>query len=164
MTLKRWVTLAMLAGIALTIYLVEAQIPTPLPIPGVKLGLANIVTLLVLARFGPRDALTVLLVRIVLGSIFAGQIISFFYSLAGGLLCLLVMLLALRLLGTRQLWAVSVFGAIAHNIGQLAVAVFLTNLGILWYAPALFAAAIVTGVFTGIAAQAVLKHIPKGKI
>ncbi len=163
MKLKQQLTLAMLTAIALTVFLIEANLPALVPIPGVKLGLSNCVTLIVLALLGKREAGIVLLLRIVLGSIFAGQAVSFLYSIAGGFLCYLVMCLTFTLLSEKQLWAVSVFGALAHNAGQLGVAVLLTNAGVLWYAPFLLVSAILTGAFTGVAAQAVVIKIPKLK-
>ena len=163
MNLKRKLTLSMFTAIALTVFLIEANLPGLVPIPGVKLGLSNCITLIVLAMLGKREAGIVLLLRIVLGSIFAGQAVSFLYSLAGGALCYAVMCVMLKALGVKQLWAVSIFGALAHNAGQLLIAVLLTNAGVLWYAPVLLVSAIVTGAFTGVAAQAVVKALPKEK-
>ena len=163
MKLKRQMTLAVLTAIALTVFLIEANLPAFVPIPGVKLGLANCITLITMAFLGKREGAVVLLMRVVLGSIFAGQIVSFLYSLVGGVVCWLIMCLMLKLLGVKQLWVVSIFGAIGHNAGQLLVAVLLTNPGILWYAPVLLVSAILTGAFTGIAAQAVVTKLPKEK-
>ena len=91
MDIKKMTALAMFSVIALTIFMLESTIGPIVPIPGIKLGLANIVTLLVLVLYGPKEALFVLIIRILLGSMFGGQMISFFYSLAGGLLCWLIM-------------------------------------------------------------------------
>ena len=74
MEIKRLTRNALLTAIALTIFMVEAQIPTLIPVPGVKLGLSNIVTIFAMFAYGPLDALMILLVRIILGSIFSGQI------------------------------------------------------------------------------------------
>ena len=87
--------MALLTAVALTIFMVELQLPALAPIPGVKLGLANIITVYAMFVLGPRDTACILLVRILLGSIFSGQLMALFYSLAGGLLCYLVMLLSL---------------------------------------------------------------------
>ena len=88
---KRLTTLALLTTIALTIFVVESAIPTLVPIPGVKLGLANIVTLFVLKRYKFSDVAIVLAMRIILATIFTGQAVSFIYSVSGGFLCLIVM-------------------------------------------------------------------------
>ena len=81
MDIKKMTALAMFSVIALTIFTAESMIGPIVPIPGIKLGLANIVTLLVLVLYGPKEALFVLIVRILLGSMFGGQMVSFFYSL-----------------------------------------------------------------------------------
>lgn len=161
MKLKRQMTLAVLTAIALTVFLIEANLPTFVPIPGVKLGLSNCITLIAMALLGKREGGVVLLLRVILGSIFAGQAVSFLYSIVGGAVCWGVMCLMLRLLGVKQLWAVSIFGALGHNAGQLLVAVLLTNPGILWYTPVLLVSAILTGAVTGVAAQAVVTKFPK---
>lgn len=127
MQAKGLTRMALLTAIALTIFMIEAQIPPLVPIPGVKLGLANIVTVYAMFLMGPVDALGILLCRVFLGSIFAGQMVTFFYSLAGGLFCYLVMLLLRRLVTEKQIWVCSVVGAIAHNIGQIGVAIAVTG-------------------------------------
>ena len=90
MDARRIARMALLTAIALTIFLVEAQLPPLAPIPGVKLGLANIVTVWALFALGPLDALLILLARVILGSVFSGQLMALLYSLSGGLLCWLV--------------------------------------------------------------------------
>lgn len=162
MKTKRLTTLALLTGIALILFTVEAQIPPPVPIPGVKLGLANIITVFVLFRYGPRDALLVLLARILLGSAFAGSPVTLLFSLGGGLLCWLIMLPLRRILTERQLWVCGVLGAMAHNLGQIAVcvAVYHTT-AVLVYLPALLLAGMAAGLFTGLAAQFLLARLRK---
>lgn len=149
----------MLAAAALVIYVIEAQIPPIVPIPGIKLGLANIVTLFTMLTLGRGEAFAVTALRIILGSIFTGGMMSLAYSAAGGALCFILMSVLTLFTKESMTWLVSVIGAIGHNIGQLAAAVILTGtIQILWYLPALILSAIVTGLFTGIAAQYVLKH------
>ena len=143
---KRLAVLAMFTAIALTIFVAEAQIPPVVPIPGVKLGLANIV----------------LLVRIVLGSVFTGGVSAMLFSIAGGVLAYLVMCLTIRRLPERLLWVVSVLAAFGHNAGQLLVAVWVTGTpSILVYAPALVAASVITGAFTGVAAMYLVRALRK---
>ena len=162
MNVKKMTFMALLLAVALTIFVAEAQLPPPVPIAGVKLGLANVVTLAALVWLGRREALMVLLGRIVLGSLFAGQAVSFIYSLAGGLMCFLVMAVILAPLGRDRLWVVSVFGAMAHNVGQIIAAVVLTHTWqVAAYLPVLIISGIVTGVFTGLAAQLVVKRLNK---
>ncbi|MGM9605100.1 MAG: Gx transporter family protein, partial [Faecousia sp.] len=126
MTTKRLTRMAVLTAVALIIFIVELQLPNLTPIPGVKLGLANIITVYAMFALGPVDTLGILLARILLGSIFSGQMMALFYSLAGGLLCYLVMLVMRKLFTQKQIWICSVFGAVAHNIGQITVAILIT--------------------------------------
>lgn len=153
---KRLTRMALLAAVALILFVVEAQLPAPIPVPGVKLGLANIVTVYAMFRLGPKDTLLILLCRVVLGGIFAGQVMTLFYSLAGGILCWLVMLGMRRVVTEKQIWVCSVVGAIAHNAGQTAVAVAITQTpGLVAYFPVLLLSGIAAGVLTGVCAQLV---------
>ena len=155
---KKLTTLSMMTAIALTIFIVEAQLPPLAPIPGIKMGLANIVTLVTLVWFGRKEAFTVLMLRIILGSIFAGGMMSMMYSLAGGILCFVVMSIIIKPL-KKQLWIVSVFGALAHNIGQIIIAVIVTSTWqIVGYLPILAISAILSGAFTGFIASLVVNH------
>ena len=95
---RRLTRAALLTAIALTIFLAEAQLPPPVPIPGIKLGLANIVTVYAMFVLGPRDTLLILLSRIFLGAVFSGQMMTLLYSLGGGLLSYLALLLLRRVL------------------------------------------------------------------
>ena len=156
---------AMLSAMALVIFMVEAQVPLPIPVPGVKLGLANVITLFALWTLGRRAAGTVLLVRIVLGSFVVGNLMTMSYSLAGGVLCFLLMALMKPLFSETQIWILSVFGAIGHNVGQLAIAVAITGTPsiLLPIGPVLMLSGIVTGLFTGLCAQAVILHLPTAR-
>ncbi|MGN1115084.1 MAG: Gx transporter family protein [Candidatus Ornithomonoglobus sp.] len=159
MNTKRLTTISMLTALSLIIFIIEAQLPPLAPIPGIKLGLANVITLITLEWFGRKDAFAVLVLRIVLGCIFAGTMMSFMYSLAGGLLCFAVMSLAMKLFKGSKIWVISVFGAISHNIGQIIVAVLITSTWqIAAYLPILLVSAVITGMFTGFSAQAVIKR------
>ena len=162
MDIKKMAALAMFSVIALTIFMVESMIGPIVPIPGIKLGLANIVTLLVLVLYGPKEALFVLIVRILLGSIFGGQMISFFYSLSGGVLCWLVMSLINALLNKKFLVLTSMCGAAVHNIGQILAAIVITqSISVIAYLPVLMVSAMITGCFTGLAAQVSAKRLKK---
>lgn len=161
-TTRQLTTMAMLTAIALAIHVAEAQIPAPVPIPGVKLGLANIVTVYAVFTIGPGPALMILVARILLGSLFAGQAMSLLYSLAGGLLCFVVMLLLKKILSRNQIWVASVIGAIFHNIGQILVAIVVTGTpAIVSYLPVLLLSGIAAGLFTGFAAQTFIHRMDK---
>ena len=145
--------LALLTAIALTIFLVEAQLPAA-PIPGVKLGLANIVTVYAVFALGPRDALMVLCARVFLGAVFSGQMMTLLYSGAGGLLSWLALCLLCRLLDRKQMWLASPVAGMCHNVGQLlAAAGVMRTWAVLAYLPYLVIAGVVAGLFTGVAAQ-----------
>lgn len=146
--------LGLLTAIALTIFMVEAQIPALVPIPGVKLGLSNIVTVFTVFTLGAPQGILVLAARVFLGAVFAGNFSTIFYSAGGGGLAIAVTILLRRLLKPNQLWAAGVFGAIAHSVGQMAVAVVLTGTPqIAVYLPIMVSISIVTGLFTGFCAQ-----------
>lgn len=152
-SIRRLTHMAVLTAVALTIFVAEAQLPSLVPIPGVKLGLANIVTIYAVFALGPGPAAMILLARVLLGSLFSGGM-TIFYSLTGGLCCYLVMLVMRKLVTKRQIWVCSVLGAMAHNVGQIAVAIALTRTpGIAAYLPVLLVSGIVTGLFTGLCAQ-----------
>ena len=160
MNTKHVARLALLTTIALILFTVEAQLPPLVPIPGVKLGLANIVTVYAMFRYGPRDALLILLARILLASMYAGQVMALLYSLCGGLLSYAVSLAARKLVSDRQLWAVSILGGIAHNAGQLLAATAVLGTGAVWYyAPVLGISGLLAGAFTGAAAQFLYNHL-----
>lgn len=160
--LKRLTLLALFTTLALAIYYVESLLPTLVPIPGIKLGLANIITLIVLKNFSAKEAFLVLLARIFLASFSFGQLVSLFYSLAGGILCLLAMWLINRLLNGSFLFLTSVFGALFHNLGQLLVAMLFTkSLAVLSYVPFFILSATITGLFTGLCAHFAQKHLGK---
>lgn len=163
MQTKRLTRGAMLTAVALTIFIVELQIPALVPIPGVKLGLANIVTVYGMFLLGPADTACILIARIFLGAVFSGRMSALFYSLAGGLLCYVFMLFMRRLVSPRQIWICSVGGAIAHNIGQISVAILITRTPqLIYYLPVLMVSAIITGLFTGLCAQYVVnRRVPK---
>lgn len=159
---KSAVRCAMLAAISLAIYVLESCIPPIVPIPGVKMGLANIVTLAAVYIVGAKNALYVLLTRIVLGNIFAGQAVSFVYSLAGGMACWISTVILKRFFTPKTMWALGVSGALFHNAAQLLCAVvMLKSTSVVYYGAALGLASCVTGAFTGLCAQYSVKLIDK---
>ena len=155
---RRLTRAALLTAIALTIFLAEAQLPPPVPIPGIKLGLANIVTVYAMFVLGPRDTLLILLSRIFLGAVFSGQMMTLLYSLGGGLLSYF----ALLLLGRGQLWVSSPLSAVCHNLGQLlAAAAIAKSWVVLVYLPYLVLAGLITGTLTGLCAQLVVGRLSR---
>ena len=154
MKTKKLTLLALLAAIALTIFMIEAQIPSPVPIPGVKLGLANIVTVFTVFVLGPKEGAAVLAVRIFLGAVFAGNFSTILYSAAGGALAILVTIGLRKILTKHQLWVAGALGAVAHSIGQMIVAIWVAGTPQLaLYLPIMIGISILTGAFTGFCAQ-----------
>ena len=134
MSVRKTTFLALFTTLSLAIFAIESAIPPLVPIPGIKLGLANIVTLILLRHFSARDALVVLISRILLSAFLFGQALSLLYSLMGGL---------------------------THNLGQLAVAFAITRTaGVAAYLPFLILSGIVTGLFTGLCAGFAGKLLP----
>lgn len=148
-TTKQLTLCAVLAALALALSYVENLFLLPLPLPGVKLGLANIVTLVALYLLGAPQALAVLLVRVLLGAMFAGNASALLYSLLGGLSALAVMALLARS-PRLSVYGVSVGGAAAHNFGQIAAAMLtLGSAAPLVYLPVLLGVSLVSGALTG---------------
>ena len=162
---RKLALMALLTAIALTIFVIEAQIPAPVPVPGVKLGLANIITLIAMCLLGKKEAGAVLIMRVLMGAVFAGSPSTLLFSAMGGLFAFLVMCITVGLFGENQLWIVSALAGIAHNAGQLLACVLVVKTpGIFAYAPILAASGVVTGVFTGLTAQYLLKALKKLKL
>ncbi len=152
MATRRLARIALLASLALILFVLEAQLP--IPIAGVKLGLANLVTLTAMRLLSRRDAALVLIVRVLLGSFVTGTLSALAFSAAGGAAAFAVMALLIGRFPERQLWVVSVFGSIAHMAGQMAVAVCVAGTAsILAYGLLLMISAIVTGAFNGLCAM-----------
>ncbi len=148
---RRLTLCAMLTALALALSYVESFFPLSLtiPLPGIKLGLANIVTVFALYTLGPAEALAILIARCTLGAMFAGNLNALLYSLLGGLSAMVVMT-GLSRLEKLSVYGVSMGGAAAHNCGQVAAAVLtLGNTAPAAYLPALLLVSLVTGALTG---------------
>lgn len=150
MKIKKLITIAVMVAMGCGLFVLEAALPPIAAVPGLKLGLANIVTLLVMEWYGKKEAALALLCRILLTSLFAGQAVYFLYSIVGGVCCFLVLCLCSKV----PLWARSALAAIAHNIGQVSVAAVLTStLSVYWLLLYLIIGAIMSGSIIGVAAQ-----------
>ena len=156
---KRLTLCGMLAAVAVVLSLVERMFPLDaiVPVPGVKLGLANVVTLFALTRLSARDAFAIVATRVAISSS------AFLFSLFGGLLSLIVMGILLKAEGRFcSLFGVSVGGAAAHNIGQMAAAViWLKNWAVIAYLPFLLVMSVPLGLVTGLTCSVVLHHLKK---
>ncbi|MDE6054308.1 MAG: Gx transporter family protein [Lachnospiraceae bacterium] len=161
MTTKRVAYCAMLTALAMIFGYVEALIPFGFGIPGVKLGLANIVIVLALYILPMHQVFVIQLMRIVLVSFLFGNLSMMLYSLAGGILSLLVMFL-LKKGNVFSITGISIAGGVSHNVGQLVMAVMVVqNLKIAFYFPALMIAGLITGCLIGILAYRIKPVLDK---
>lgn len=159
MKTKKLTYMALLTAIALTIFVVEAQIPALVPVPGVKLGLSNIITVFAVFTLGGKEACAILFCRIFLGAVFAGNFSTIFYSAGGGACAICLTILLKRLLAPKQLWVAGCLGAIAHSLGQMAVAIVISGTpSLAVYLPVMIVCSIITGTFTGLCAQFVVNR------
>ena len=158
---KKLALLGMCTAAAMILSYVESFIP--FGVPGLKVGLPNVVTVFLLYRFGLRETLAVSLVRCVLTALLFGSVMSLAYSLAGAALSITVMCL-LQKWGKLSPVGVSVAGGITHNAGQIAVAIAVTGVEeIAYYMPVLAVGGTLAGVVIGVAGALMLKHLEKVK-
>ena len=154
-------TYGMLISLAFIFSYLEAVIPIPIPVPGVKLGLANLVTIVGLYTVGVKGTVAVSLIRIVLVGCTFGNLFSMVYGLAGGALSLLLMILFRRTKWFSQV-GISIIGGIGHNVGQLTVAALVTETaGVFYYLPFLLVAGTVAGAVIGLLGGLVTERIRK---
>lgn len=147
------VYIALLVSIGLVLQIIETSIPVPVNLPGAKLGLANITSLLTLVLYGPATAIWVSAVRAVLGGIIASGVSAIPYSFNGAILSTVVMWYAMKYLSPKvSLIGVSVLGAAGHNVAQIfTAAAILGNMSLLTYLPVLLIIGTITGYFIGLA-------------
>ena len=154
MNTKRIVTLSIFLSISIVLSIVESFLPV-IPVVGAKLGLANIMTLVILSLYGERDAFVVVILRVILVGFLRGSLLNpgFFLSLGGGLSAYVMMVIFMRL-KVFSITSVSVMGSLGHSVGQITVAVIiLSTTELVYWFPFLFLIAIPTGLFTGSVAK-----------
>ena len=159
---RRLALMAVLTAMALGIFILELQLPPIVPIPGVKLGLANSITLTAMLLLGRREAGAILFVRILMGAIFAASPSTLLFSAMGGAFAYLCMCLLTALIPEKRLWVTSAIAAVAHNAGQLLASILVVKTpGLLVYAPVLAISGVITGLFTGFAAMYLIQALRK---
>ena len=159
MSTKKLTALALLTTTAMILSYVESLLPS-VGVPGVKLGLANIAVIFALFRLGGKSALAVSLVRVFMVTMLFGSMSALLYSLAGAALSLVVMAL-LRRTDRFSTVGVSVAGGVAHNAGQILMAMLLLGTARLaYYYPILVISGVAGGIFTGLTAALLIKRIP----
>jgi heptaprenyl diphosphate synthase len=154
---QRVTNLALLVSVGLVLSIIESMLPPLLPVPGAKLGLANIAAVIALYLFGPGMALEVTVLRCLVGGLLRGSVVGLFLSLSGGIASVLVMILLFLVAGrVLSVVGVSVAGAVTHNAAQLAAAYLLVqNAALFYYLPYLIIVSIPTGLFVGFASRRV---------
>ena len=161
LTTQRMARLALLAAAAVVLGYIEGLLCAVMLLPpGIKLGLANTVLLYAIYLLGPGSAVLLMLLKVVLTGLMSGNLFAaFFYSMGGGALSLVAMLLTKKLGGDKiSIVGVSVVGAVFHNVGQLLVAsIVLGTSKLMFYVFVLLFAAVVTGVITGLAGQQIIR-------
>jgi heptaprenyl diphosphate synthase len=158
---KKLTLLSLLLAQALALHFIERAFPLPIAVPGVKLGLANIITLITIISFGFKEAIIVVVGRTFLGALFGGGFSAFLFSVSGGLLSTIIMsIMYKKFIKFFSIPAVSITGAIFHNIGQIAVASFVVeNINLFFYLPILIISGVITGLFIGLVVQFTLKPL-----
>lgn len=162
MNTKKLVECSILTSLALIIFVIELRIPNIVPIPGVKLGLANIITVYAVYLLSPRECAMIVVTRTVLGAFFAGNPSVLLYSFTGAMFALLGMLLLKKIIPVKYLWLCSVLGAVCHNTGQIMAAILVMGtVSIFAFYPMLIVSGCISGLITGIAAQQLVKTFKK---
>lgn len=162
MNIRKLTELALLTALALILFIVELRLPDLTPIPGIKLGLANIITVYAVFRFQPHETAMLVTARILLGAAFSANPAALLYSALGAALCLAGMLGVRHFIPCKWIWAASVLGAVLHNTGQILAAVLIMRTtAVLGYFPVLLFSGCLAGLFTGLCAQLILHRFDR---
>lgn len=162
MSIKKQVFLGLMLAIAVTIGYIESMMPLPIPLPGARLGLSNVVVLTVIVVFGARDGFAVAVLKSVMLMLVTGRVTGFFYSFSGAVLSCIAMILAYRYIKTASLIGISIIGSFFHNLGQVATAILMVhNKGLLIYLPLLLILGLFTAYFVGLTAKMASSHLLK---
>ncbi len=149
---------SVLIALAMVMSYIEAMLPVSIGVYGVKLGLANVVVLLALYEYGFKAATFISLIRVFLVGILFGTGYSMLFSMAGGILSLLIMGI-LKKLKIGSIIGVSIMGAVFHNMGQIIVAISLLNISVMYYLPILIISGIISGILVGMISGIVIKRV-----
>ena len=164
MKYKKTAVLGVCIALAMIFSYIELQIPSFVAIPGIKLGLPNIVIIIALYKFGWKEAVIINILRVLIVSVLFGTVLSLLYSIAGAVISLTILII-LKKLSIFSTVLVSVFGAICHNIGQIAVAIFVLDTSeLLYYLPVLLITGTVSGILIGLIGANVVKKLEKVKL
>ena len=156
---KKLTFLSMCVAIALILGYLESLIPLFSGIPGIKLGLPNLVIVWILYTYNFKDALLVNIVRVSLNAILFGNVYSFIFSLAGALISLCIMHIFNKM--NFHIYSVSMMGGVFHNVGQMLMAILLTSAQMIYHLPVLLITGMICGTLNGILSKLLLKHLNK---
>ncbi len=156
---KMLTALAVTVAAAMLLSFIESRLPSFIPVPGVKLGLANVAVIFAMYKLGEARAVGVSLVRVALSALLFGTAASFIYSLSGAALSLLLMVLSRRVFKLHTV-GVSIVGGVAHNLGQIAAAAFvLGTASIIYYLPVLILSGTLAGIAIGFISNELIRRI-----
>jgi len=158
MNSKKITYIALLSALSIIFGYIESLFPLPIAIPGIKLGLSNIVILFALYNLKKADTFIIMLIKVTVCSLLFSSFNSFFYSVFGGLISIAVMCLLLSY--KFNIITVSISGAIFHNIGQIfAAAIMLNTVSVFYYLPILILSGIIVGTVIGIVTKTIIQRI-----
>ena len=161
MSVKKLTALSAAVALAMVLSFLESLIPPLVSVPGVKIGLANVVTVFLLYSFGSREAVAVSLIRVILSALLFGSAVSLIYALSGAALSFIGMLLLKKLPLSSEV-SVSIAGGVLHNAGQIiAACIVMENAAIISYLPPLIISGTLAGVAVGILAALLVKKLSR---
>ncbi|NSW90830.1 MAG: Gx transporter family protein [Firmicutes bacterium] len=163
---KKMVMLAIFTAQAIVLSIIENWIPLPIALPGIKLGLANIIVLTTIVFLGLKDAFILVILRTVISSLFTGGFTVFLFSIAGGILSTVVMnFMYYKTTGLFSIIGISIAGAVMHNIGQLLMAgVIMKDFSVMAYLPILILSGVIMGSFVGLCSNYLIKALKRTNI
>jgi len=164
LSVKKIAIIAIFISLALILSYVDSLIPLTIMVPGIKIGLANVVIIFSLYMLGFNTALFISIIRVILSSVLFGSILTFAYSMTGAMLSILVMVILKNKVKLSTL-TISIIGAVMHNIGQILMAIILMNTKeIIYYLPILMITGMISGTIIGIISALLIKFFKKNKI
>jgi heptaprenyl diphosphate synthase len=163
MKIKRITVIGISVSLAMILSYLESMIPSFVPVPGIKIGLSNLIIVILLYSGGTVDAFLTDIIRIILSSVLFGSPLSFLFSISGGLLSFFVMWL-LKKTGILSVLSISAAGGVCHNTGQLVMAIIiLKSPALYYYLPPLLMGGLLTGLFNGIVSAELVRYLNKIK-
>lgn len=163
-SVKKIVIIAIFITLALVLSYVDSLIPFAIMVPGIKIGLANIVIILSLYMIGEKETILISTIRVILSSLLFGTMLTFAYSMTGAILSLIIMII-LKQKTTLAMMTISIIGAVSHNIGQIIMAVIIMSTKeIIYYLPILMIIGVVSGTIIGILSSLLIQFTKKNQM